>query len=64
VTVPVPFQLREREKVGFRIEAVVVRSEEPHLARPPGSLVPFVEADNRKASSRGQGTGTGRLLLR
>jgi len=63
VTVPVPFQLREREKVGFRIEAVV-RSEEPHLARPPGSLVPFVEADNRKASSRGQGTGTGQLLLR
>jgi len=50
--------------MGFRIEAVVVRSEEPHLARPPGSLVPFVEADNRKASSRGQGTGTGQLLLR
>lgn len=49
--------------MGFRIEAVVVRSEEPHLAR-PGSLVPFVEADNRKASSRGQGTGTGQLLLR
>lgn len=47
---------REREKVGFRIEAVV-RSEEPRLARPPGSLVPFAKAGTAKLQAEVEGLG-------